>query len=145
MNDCAKKKSTQELLKILEKSTDAKQFVEEYKNDFADITLSEYINDIIEKKHLTKSDVVRFSNLSQVYVYKIFSGERAPHRDKLLCLAFGLQLDTDETQRMLKIADAGALYPRVRRDSIIMFAIKEHTDIITCNEMLYELGEKILE
>ncbi len=139
------RKSTQELLELLNKSSSVEKFVEENSEDFEKITLSEYIEKIMNEKGLSKSYVTEKSNLSQVYAYKIFSGERNPQRDKLLCLAFGLSLNLDETQRMLKIADAGALYPKVRRDSIIMFAIKKQADLITCNEMLYELHEDIIE
>lgn len=139
------RKKTEELLEILHKSTSIEAFMDSYEDNFSDMTLSTFLEDMASKKNLTKSDIIQKSNLSAVYVYKIFAGERNPQRDKLLALAFGLELDLEKTQKMLKIADAGALYPRVRRDSIIIFALNQRTDIITCNEMLYELGEDILE
>jgi transcriptional regulator with XRE-family HTH domain len=139
------RKNTEELLEILHKSTSIEVFMDSYEDNFSDMTLSTFLEDMASKKNLTKSDIIQKSNLSAVYVYKIFAGERNPQRDKLLALAFGLELDLEKTQKMLKIADAGALYPRVRRDSIIIFALNQRTDIITCNEMLYELGEDILE
>ena len=37
---------------------------------------------------------------------RLRSRSRTPKRDKLLALAFGLRLDLDETQRMLKIGGA---------------------------------------
>ena len=46
---------------------------------------------------------------------------------------------------MLKIGGAGALYPRIKRDSVIMFAIKEGLSLIDCNELLYELKENAIE
>lgn len=76
---------------------------------------------------------------------RLRSRSRTPKRDKLLALAFGLRLDLDETQRMLKIGGAGALYPRIKRDSVIIFAIKERLSLIDCNELLYELKENAIE
>lgn len=139
------RKSTGELLEILQKSASIETFIDTYTDNFTDIDLKTFLEQIMERKKLTKGEVIQGSNLSAVYVYKIFAGERSPQRDKLLALAFGLKLSLGETQQMLKIADAGALYPRVRRDSIIIFALNHHADMITCNEMLYELGETILE
>lgn len=139
------KKSTQELLEVLTKSKSIQNYIDENDESFSDCTLSEYVNTLALKKNLSKSEVVRGSNLSTVYAYKIFSGERAPKRDKLLALAFGLKLDLDETQRMLKIGGAGALYPRIKRDSVIIFAIKEGLSLIDCNELLYELEEAVIE
>lgn len=139
------KKSTQELLEVLTKSKSIQNYIDENDESFSDCTLSEYVNMMALKKNLSKSEVVRGSDLSTVYAYKIFSGERAPKRDKLLALAFGLKLDLDETQRMLKIGGAGALYPRIKRDSVIIFAIKEGLSLIDCNELLYELEEAVIE
>ena len=127
------RKSTQELLEVLEKSPSLEKFLVENESDFSDISLSAFINMHIREKGFSKSEVIKNSNLSPIYGYKILSGERNPQRDKLLCLAFALKLNLDETQRMLKIGGSGALYPKVRRDSIIIFAIKEKTDLFTCN------------
>lgn len=139
------KKSTGELLELLKNSKSIKSYIELKEENLQNLTLSEYLNNILDEKHLTKSDVIKRSNLNNIYAYKIFSGERNPERNKLLCLCFGMSMTLDEVQRALKIADCGALYPRVRRDSIIIFAINEQADLLSCNEMLYELNEDILE
>lgn len=139
------KKSTGELLELLKKSKSIEGYIEANKEDFQEISLSDYLNNILIQKQLSKSEAIKKSNLNNIYAYKIFSGERNPERNKLLCLCFGLNMNFDETQRALKIAGCSALYPRIRRDSIIIFAINEQADLITCNEMLYELNEEIIE
>lgn len=139
------KKSTGELLELLKKSKSIEGYIEANTENFQEISLGEYLNNILIQKQLSKSEAIKKSNLNNIYAYKIFSGERNPERNKLLCLCFGLNMNFDETQRTLKIAGCGALYPRIRRDSIIIFAINEQADLITCNEMLYELNEEIIE
>lgn len=139
------KKSTGELLELLKKSKSIEGYLEANTENFQEISLGEYLNNILIQKQLSKSEAIKKSNLNNIYAYKIFSGERNPERNKLLCLCFGLNMNFDETQRTLKIAGCGALYPRIRRDSIIIFAINEQADLITCNEMLYELNEEIIE
>ena len=67
-------------------------------------TLPEYLALQLKQKHLKRADVVRGSHLDRTYVYQIFSGKKAPSRDKLLAIAFGLQLSDEETQKMLKLS-----------------------------------------
>ena len=43
--------------------------------------------------------------------------------DKLIALCFGMMLDIDETDDLLKYAGYNPLYARNKRDSIIIFAI----------------------
>lgn len=65
--------------------------------------------------------------------------------DKLLALCFAMTLTLDEVQHLLTIADVGILYPRVKRDSILIFALHKKLDVTTCNELLFEQNEPILQ
>ena len=38
-----------------------------------------------------------------------------------------MNLDLDSTQKVIKIANVGILYPRIKRDSIIIFALNKKT------------------
>lgn len=136
------KKSTSELLKIIEKSNSIKEFVDD--GDIGPVTLPEYLNRLLIEKDLEKSDVIEKSGLQRVFGYKIFNGEKNPTKYKLLCLAFAFSLNLEETQRLLSIGRCANLYPRIRRDSIIIFAINKKISLIECNRMLYDLGEEPL-
>lgn len=92
--------------------------------------LSNYLNELVAKKHLVIADVVKDSGLKKSYVYQIFDGKRKSHsRDKMIAIAFGMHLNEEETQRMLKLAGHSKLYPRVARDAVILFAIQHGMDI----------------
>ena len=138
-------KTTDELMKQLNSASDLLGYLAENDSEFTDISLSEYLNSIMEKKDLKPTDVINGSNLMNIYVYKILSGERMPSRDKLLALCFGLHMDLNETQAALRFASHSLLYPRVRRDSIIIFALDKGAGLMECNEMLYDLNEQIIE
>ena len=92
----------------------------------------------MKKNGLTKADVVRGSQLNRKYVYQIFSGEKTPSRNKLIALAFGLQLTAEETQTMLKLAGYRDLYAKDTRDAIILYALQRRKNILETNELLYE-------
>lgn len=138
-------KTTDELLKILQNTDDIQQFLEENRDSLINMRLTEYLEHIIEKKGLKPTDIIAGSNLNNIYVYKILSGERVPGRDKLLSLCFGMRLSLKESQLALRLAGHSPLYPKLRRDSIIIFALSEGASLMDCNEALYDLGEEILE
>lgn len=138
-------KTTDELLKILQKSTDIKKFVGENNISFIDISLREYLETMMLEKNISLPEIIKGSNLTQIYCYKIFSGDRIPKRNKLLAICFGLKLNLAQTQQALRIAGHSLLYPKIKRDSIIIFAINNGSSLIDCNEVLYELGEPIIE
>ncbi len=138
-------KTTDELLKLLGSSRRIGEYLSENADDLTEPDLTSALNSMLVKKGLTKGQVVRRADLSENYVYKIFAGDRRPERDKLLRLCFGLGADLGETRGLLRLGDCGELYPRRRRDSAIIFAIKEGLGLMECNELLYDLGEKILE
>jgi hypothetical protein len=82
--------------------------------------------------------------MNEIYAYQIFSGKRKPSRDKLLCLCRGMELNSVETNQLLKSAGFAPLYPKNKRDSIIMFGFEKGQSVVDINEVLYDNGEKTL-
>ena len=70
---------------------------------------------------------------------------RKPARDKLIALGFGMSLSVDEMQKVLKVSESPVLYVRNKRDSIILFGLDKHVSVGEMNELLYEMGEDIIE
>ena len=90
-----------------------------------------------KKENLTKSKIIKSTSLSESYIYDIFRGEKSnPSRNKLLQIAFAMSLDLETTQKLLKIAKVGILYPRIKRDSIIIFALNKNLDFFECENLL---------
>ena len=88
----------------LKRITDIRDFLKRNKKNMIDGNLSDHLNQILAEKDITVADVVRGSYLDRGYVYQIFSGKKTPSRDKLIAIAFGMRLSSDETQKMLKIS-----------------------------------------
>ncbi|MDE6214341.1 MAG: helix-turn-helix transcriptional regulator [Lachnospiraceae bacterium] len=100
---------------------------------------------LLSEKGLTRADVIRGSLLGRAYVYRIFAGDKIPSRDKLIALAFGLQLSDPETQKMLKLSGNRELYARDGRDALILFALQRNMTIMDANGMLFEHGFAVLD
>ncbi len=106
--------------------------------------LAQHLTLLLRKKRLKRGDVARASLLDRVYVYQIFSGKRTPSRDKLIALAFGMRLSTDETQQMLKLSGNLELYAKCERDALILFAMQKGMSIQQANDLLFAHEEKLL-
>lgn len=106
------------------------EFFDKNKEKMLARDLSNYLNELVAKKNLVIADVVKDSGLEKAYVYQIFDGKRKnPSRDKMIAIAFGMHLNEEETQRMLKLTGHSELYPRVARDAAILFAIQRGMSI----------------
>ena len=138
-------KTTDELLHEISEAKNVLDYLEENRGEMQLNSLPEYLEDWLQKKKITKADVVRRSNLNKAYVYQIFLGKKYPSRDKIIALSFGLGLDSQETQTLLKQAGYRELYPRDPRDALLLFAIGQGKNIIDTNELLYDHNIEVLE
>ena len=138
-------KTTDELLKILENQENISEYLEENADEMIKADLSEYLEGLLEKYNISKKEAIKRSKLDSIYGYQIFSGVRKnPSRDKLIQLIFGLGLELKDAQRLLKIVSEGELYSRNRRDSIIIFALKNKLSLQQCDDLLFEMKEKTI-
>ena len=124
----------------LMKVKDIKDFLANNQENMLTLTFPEYLMMLLRQKKRKRADVVRDSGLEKAYVYQIFNGEKKPSRDKLIAIAFGLHLDAEETQRMLKLGGCSELYARVARDAVILFAVQRGMDIAAADDLLYSNG-----
>ena len=107
--------------------------------------LSAFLENLLEKYSITKIEAIKRSALNQIYAYQIFSGVKSsPSRDKLIQLIFGMGLELDNAQRLLITGKHGKLYPRSRRDSIIIFAINKKLSLQQYDELLFEMKEETI-
>lgn len=59
-------------------------------------------------------------------------------------LAFGLGCSLRETQRLLRLAGVSELWPKTRRDAIIIWCVNNGKTMQECDDELWRLGEKTL-
>ncbi|MGN0162042.1 MAG: helix-turn-helix domain-containing protein [Candidatus Ornithomonoglobus sp.] len=138
-------KSTDELMKILKNAPDVEHYINENSEEMIDRELWQYISDLLEEKRLTIAKAARRGQMSDSYLYKIKQGRKVNiSRDKMIQICFGLGLNSDESRNLMRIAGVGELYPRIRRDSIILYCLEKHIDIIECDSMLETAGDKTI-
>ena len=124
----------------IKKAATFKDFLINNQKNMISVTLSEYLMQLLKQKKLKRARVIQDSGLEKAYVYQIFKGEKRPSRDKLIALAFGLHLNIEETQRMLKLGGCSELYARTKRDALILFCIFRKKSIYATDAALYKWG-----
>lgn len=138
-------KTTAALMNEIKSTPYIQQFLSENRDDIYNPQLKEHLQMLLRTKKTNKINVIRAGALNENYAYQIFSGLKYPSRDKIIQLAIGFGLNCEETSRLLKIADVGDLYPRSRRDAILIFCIERRLGIMQINDLLYDLGEYIFQ
>ena len=137
-------KDTSKIVEELKLCDDFKTFYCENKDYMVSESLSQMLNDLLKEKGLKKAEIIRKSELSEVYSYQIFSGIRVPERKKLLCIAIGMGLNLDEVQMLLKCAGYSPLYVKIPFDSIIIYGVCKNYSVIEINELLFEYNLETL-
>lgn len=107
-------------------------------------TCARFLQEILEKAGISASEWIVGADISKSYGYQILRGERKPGRDILLRTAFLLRLPLKETQRLLAVGECGALYPKVRRDAAVIFALNQKLSLLETEELLSSLPERSL-
>ena len=133
-------KDTEELENELAEIDDLKKFFAENKFNLRDFTLAQYLNYLLENKKLSKTDVIKRSELGD-YAYHIFSGRKNTSREKVISLALAMQLSFEECQHLLYYAGAKQLYARDSWDDVIIYALKNNLTVTQTNELLLDFDE----
>lgn len=133
---------TEELLERLLASATPEAYLGEKLT--VDRTLSDYLHELLEKRGLKRADVVRASGINGTFVYDVFKGKSHLGRDNAIMFAFGLGCDLRETQRLLRLDGVSELWPKVRRDAVIIWCVEHGLTRAQADDELYRLGEKTL-
>jgi transcriptional regulator with XRE-family HTH domain len=135
---------TEELMRLLENCHSFDELIQNTETSITDPNTPAFLANLLEKHGLTIQYVIKKANLSPSFGYQVFNGRRSPTRDILLRIAFAMRLTVDETQHLLKIAQRGELYPRVRRDAAIIFCLERNCSLCDAEELLESIGETSL-
>lgn len=123
---------------------DIDSYIKNNQTSFAERSVTELLASFYERQGLSKAELARRSCMSEVYLHQVFAGRRNPSRDKLLCLCIGMELSFDETQELLKEAAYAQLYPRIKREAVIIHGIVHHTPLEEINDRLFAEDEAAL-
>ena len=131
-------KRTADLMNELNNTDHIDQYLKENDKHLIDQTVSQYLCNMLQEKGLSKASVIKKSEINEIYGYQILSGKRTPSRNKLICICICADFSLDETNETLKVAGFSPLFPKTKRDSIIIFGIQNQYPIWKINESLFE-------
>lgn len=113
-------------------------------HDLDDVSISDHLENLLQIKALSKAVIIRNSALPRSYAYQIFQGTKHASRDKLLQLAYAMQLTLEEANQLLKIAKYSPLYAKQKRDAVLIFTMRKQMNIYQTNEYLEGLQLPLL-
>ena len=135
--------TTQELLMILQEAEAVEPLLDGLASQMDAPAFSEQLFQYMEERGLTVTKLSELAMLSRSFMYQLCSGISSG-RDIVLRLALVLELGVAEAQNLLRSAQKGALYPRVRRDAILIFCLNRKKGLAEADELLSVHGESAL-
>ncbi len=135
---------TKRLLGLLREEANFDEFLESGGDAINNPSLPALLLKHLKGSGKSVAQIADAAMLSQSFTYQAFSGIRNPGRNAIISLAFALGLHVDDLQRLLIVAQKGELYPRVRRDAAILFAIEHGYTLAQTEELLRSTGEATL-
>lgn len=136
--------NTNTLMKRLFKAADLDTYLEGNESNLHSPDFYTLLKQACEKRDMLPAQVIERSQIERTYGHQLFNGTRRPSRDKVIQLALGLGLSVDETQRLLRAAGKSQLYPRLKRDAVILYALQKKLPILTVQENLTKYGLTLL-
>lgn len=117
----------------------------EHADAMIDIDLKAFWHELVQRSGMSKSDIINKSDFGYVYFYDVINGKKNPSRDKIVKLILSMQLTLEDCQTALKYCGRSILYPRVKRDSILIYGLVHHLSVFEVSEMLEANGEAELK
>lgn len=130
-------KNTSELMKELMKAEiSIDEYLEKNPDIISNADIKRHWHSLIEKSQLSSFDIINRSEFAYAYYYEVIGDKKIPSRDKVIRLILAMHLDLDDCQKTLRICGLSELYPRFRRDSIIIYAVAHGLTVYELNELL---------
>ena len=139
-----RRKSTKELNRELSAAPDWNRFLENNREQFQETGFLDYLMKLFQDAGISKVTLAKRAETSEIYLYQIFSGARMPSRDRVLCLSVGLPATLAQTQELLRIGGMAQLYPKNKRDAIIIYGLTHGQTLPQVNELLFAESKESL-
>lgn len=139
MNEQTNQIRTSTLFGRLFKTSSLEQFMKKNASEMQLQSFSEYIKELCKEQSEVPEHIIKRANIERSFGHQLFRGTRKPSRDTVLQLAFGFGADVDTAQELLKHARMSALYPRVKRDVVIIYCLHNHFTIVETQSVLNEM------
>ena len=140
LKEMERERLTEDLLsRLLEADTSEAYLAQAETVNFA---LKDYLSELLAARGLNRSQLARMSCVSSPQLYRCFEGKGKPGRDGALRIAFALECNLAQTQRLLRLSGLSILWPKDARDAIIIWCIEHGYTREECDDELYRLGER---
>ena len=119
-------------------------FLAEKENNMQAAGFDQMIRSLCEERGLVPEQVILRAEIDRTYGHQLFSGVRRPSRDKVIQLALGMELGVEETQKLLRAAGKSELYPRLKREAVILYCLRKGASVLDTQELLSKYGFSLL-
>ena len=136
--------NTSTLMKRLFKTKHLDAFLKSNEKYMEVPSFTELLQKRCREKGLVAEQVILHSGLDRTYGHQLFNGTRRPSRDKVLQLALGLEAGVEGAGELLRAAGRSELYPRFRRDAVLLYCLKEKITVLETQEILDQYGLSLL-
>ena len=133
--------TTSQLLSIIKKSGRFSEVTEAFHDKEEEPVFCHFLYRLMDKHQLTPKDIISKSGIERSYFYHILSGQKTPGRNIILRICLCMSATLNETNQLLRLANQGTLYAKVRRDAAIIFAIEKKYTMEQTNRFLMEEQE----
>ena len=136
--------NTNTLMRQLFKTDNLDRFLQDHEEQLKAPDFCSLLKTLCEEKKLSTAQVIEHAQIERTYGYQLLSGTRRPSRDKVLQLAFGAGLSVADAQKLLRAAGKSPLYPKLKRDAVILYGLHKRFSILAVQEMLADCGLTML-
>ena len=133
--------TTSQLLSFIKKSGHFSDVTERFHDQEEEPVFCHFLYELMDKHQLTAKDIINRSGIERSYFYHILSGQKKPGRNIILRICLCMSATLAETNQLLRLGHQGSLYPKVRRDAALIFAIEKKFTMQQTNEFLIQEQE----
>ena len=125
-------------------SADTFQEVLSHHTPGQDPSFSMAVYEMMDQKGISAKEMIRLTGMERSYFYHILSGARHPGRNMVLRIGFCLGASLPEMNRLLKLAGFSELYPKRRRDAVLIYAVTHSCTMEEADKLLLQAEEEPL-
>lgn len=107
-------------------------------------TFCNYLYELMEKRRLSARDMIDRTGIHRSYFYAVLAGQKIPSKNVTLRISLTMGCSLAETNQLLRLAGLSSLYPRLRADTVLIYAVEHKATPQETNEMLEKAGEEPL-
>lgn len=138
-----KKKSTSQRLLQIRRSGTFREVLDSHSTQNEPV-FCQYLYGLMEAQHLSAKELITETGIHKSYFYAVLAGQKTPGKNIIIRFSLALRCSLNETNRLLRLAGLSDLYPLMRRDAVLIYAVERKATIRKANEMLEEAGEELL-